>query len=179
MKKLKKIDLNAMASSFSVLSDGDKRKVVGGYTEDEAFAMMDAGTWNGGYVDGYGYMAPVSFAFGHSGKEGSMNYYGSSSEYTRSLKVSLADELGKGIIPGSGAYLTYLENMQKEAVATLQDLGYTGSIYIETIYSPTNRHTDVSVRFIVYSGQTGDVLFDSNNTSGYSANGSRHNYGSR
>ena len=176
MKKLKKIDLNAMANSFSILSDDDERKVVGGYTEEEAFAMMDAGSWTGGYVDGYGYMGPVSFVFGHDGKEGSTNYYGSSSDFTRSLKVGLWDSLAGNLVP-TGTYQDYMENIQLEATATLQDLGYNGPVYVETIYSPSNRHTDISLRIIVYSGQTGDILFDSNNISGFSANGSE--YGGR
>jgi hypothetical protein len=65
-ERVGKISLFSMASSLNVLSENETKSVLGGgdgtssnpFTEEEFYAMLDAGTWTGGYVAGLGYAAP-------------------------------------------------------------------------------------------------------------------------
>ena len=62
MKKLSnlefsKMSLDELKQVGTVLDAEDQRKYIGGTSISEAYAMMNAGTWTGGYVDGMGYVS--------------------------------------------------------------------------------------------------------------------------
>ena len=55
-KKLKKLQINKM-SGFPIISEQEQMMMKGGYTFDEMEQMINNGTWEGGQVDGLGYVS--------------------------------------------------------------------------------------------------------------------------
>ena len=49
---------------FPVVSEQEQMALKGGYTFDEMETMIDNGTWEGGEVDGLGYVAEVTNVYG-------------------------------------------------------------------------------------------------------------------
>jgi hypothetical protein len=56
MKKITKSDLKGLTEKFFVLTGEQQRSVVGGVTQDQCDSWY--GNWPGGYVDGWGWVAP-------------------------------------------------------------------------------------------------------------------------
>ena len=59
MKKLEKLTLKEMSLEFATIGFEEAQHLNGGYTVAEMDAMMSAGTWTGGDVDGMGYVGGV------------------------------------------------------------------------------------------------------------------------
>ncbi|WP_320167757.1 hypothetical protein [Mangrovibacterium marinum] len=67
MKKLGKLTLKKMQKEMPFISRSDAQMILGGqrtddygiiwYTQSEMNSMVSGGNWNGGYVDGLGYVA--------------------------------------------------------------------------------------------------------------------------
>ena len=82
MKKLKRLEFSQLEERMPCFEADDLRTVIGGgngsygspFTEEEMDAMMDYGTWDGGYVEGMGYVMGGVTIFGHSDPNG--NLYG-------------------------------------------------------------------------------------------------------
>ena len=76
MKKLTKKSLDELARVMPVISENEQRACIGGYspgesginttpyTLDEYNIMISSGTWQGGYVEGYGYISPDAIVAG-------------------------------------------------------------------------------------------------------------------
>ncbi len=59
MKKLEKLTLKEMSLEFATIGFEEAQHLNGGYTVAEMDAMMAAGKWTGGDVDGMGYVGGV------------------------------------------------------------------------------------------------------------------------
>ena len=59
----KKLNINKL-SDFPVISEQEQMAMKGGWTLEAASAMIDNGTWQGGYVDGLGYVSAATNVYG-------------------------------------------------------------------------------------------------------------------
>ncbi|MCX6219579.1 MAG: hypothetical protein NTZ69_01155 [Bacteroidia bacterium] len=81
MKKLGKLTLKELGNNYPLLDSCEANKLKGGedYTEQQMYDKMYAGTWQGGFVTGLGYVtyessayaypAPTVYTIGPSGME--------------------------------------------------------------------------------------------------------------
>ena len=53
---MKKLNINKL-SEYPVVNIEEQTSLKGGVSQDEFFRMLENNTWQGGYVDGYGYAA--------------------------------------------------------------------------------------------------------------------------
>jgi len=56
-----------------VMNEDQRKATVGGISWEEAEAMMNNGTWTGGYVDGEGYMGPEFVIYGTYNSDSNSN----------------------------------------------------------------------------------------------------------
>ena len=96
MKKLTKKSLNELAIMMPILSEIQQRSFIGGgdgsiyspYTTDEYYQIFGNGSWQGGYVEGFGLVGPDGInSGGTSGSEPS----GSNPDYNVSFSGQTAD----------------------------------------------------------------------------------------
>ncbi len=176
MKKLSnlefsKMSLDELKQVGTVLDAEDQRKYIGGTSISEAYAMMNAGTWTGGYVAGMGYVSAQSFTLG--GGYDSSNYFATSSAYTRDQKSSAWNKFVEEFMPsGTGMVGGHMENLALEGIARLQDLNYNGPIYVLFDSNAfVGNYGNTVPRLVIRSAMSGEVLYDSHWTSGYGATG--------
>ena len=65
---MKKLNINKL-SEYPVVNIEEQTSLKGGVSQDEFFRMLENNTWQGGYVDGYGYAAPAVTIYGTSWNE--------------------------------------------------------------------------------------------------------------
>ena len=120
MKKLTKKNLSELAKTMPVIEESLQMSYVGGgngtsanpYTKVEFDSMLSNDNWNGGYVEGMGYVAPNTYIYGNSvywGSE-SQDYY-TFPDYVTSLSSDGLNQMAEslaGAIPGVGSYTAYL-----------------------------------------------------------------------
>lgn len=85
MKKLTRKSLNELAKTMPVIEESLQMSYVGGgngtsanpYTQAEFDNMLSNDNWNGGYVEGMGYVATNTYIYGSSVYSGSVSqmYY--------------------------------------------------------------------------------------------------------
>jgi len=115
MKKLTRSDLKGLCVVFPLLNEKQQKAVLGGtnddFTWEQAVAMMDDGTWTGGYVDGI-YMGPCTTIYGSSSDSSNSgntnfwdNYVTANSWLTAAIQDlwSVADPVYGYISSGSSA----------------------------------------------------------------------------
>ena len=81
MKKLTKKNLSELAKTMPVIEESLQMSYVGGgngtsanpYTKVEFDSMLSNDNWNGGYVEGMGYVAPNTYIYGNSVYWGSVS----------------------------------------------------------------------------------------------------------
>ncbi|MFK1921312.1 hypothetical protein ACIXGC_13055 [Bacteroides fragilis] len=74
--------------------------------------MLSNDNWNGGYVEGMGYVAPNTYIYGNSVYWGSVSQdYYTFPDYVTSLSSDGLNQMAEslaGAIPGVGSYTAYL-----------------------------------------------------------------------
>ena len=109
MTKCKKMTINELQRTLLELNTTQRRSSVGGsedwYTWDQAEAMMNYGTWTGGYVDDIGYVAAEVIVYGSSGSSNSfigtvMDLWINTNPW---LKAGLSDVIGIAYTPAGYA----------------------------------------------------------------------------
>lgn len=82
------------------------------YTKVEFDSMLSNDNWNGGYVEGMGYVAPNTYIYGNSVYWGSVSQdYYTFPDYVTSLSSDGLNQMAEslaGAIPGVGSYTAYL-----------------------------------------------------------------------
>jgi len=86
MKKLEKLTLGELKNEVPTLGKREAIRLKGGLSPQEMYNMVDAGTWGGGFVDGWGYVSGVFDASaydvqGHMG-DNDQGFIGSASGQT-------------------------------------------------------------------------------------------------
>lgn len=61
--KVEKFNINNL-SGFSVISEQEQIEMKGGWTLSQAETMMDQHSWNGGMIDGIGYVGACTNIYG-------------------------------------------------------------------------------------------------------------------
>lgn len=149
--------------NFFWYSDGSQPNY---YTMDQFDDMINNGTWNGGYVEGWGYVGKDNNIFSGEG-----DYY-TFPDYLRSSSTPawkhFADTLLDKIIePWDGTsytntYRKYMEqridNINYEMQARLLEMGYDRSANLFVGTKPIYNGTNSKVRFSVYNTDTGALI---------------------
>ncbi|RLT78268.1 hypothetical protein [Bacteroides acidifaciens] len=198
MRKVTRQSLDELAKVMPVLSEREQRVYIGGtsgatgvapsgggtnggidsgsstnnyFSYSECEARLSNGTWAGGLVEGMGYVSAQAFGFG--GRYESSHYYSTASAYTRDQLAGIWDKLAEEFSPlGTGVATGHLQNLVLEGIASLQDKNYNGPIYVLFDSNSTVGMYGREVpRVVIRSAMSGDVLYDSNLTTGYSATG--------
>jgi hypothetical protein len=132
--------------------------------------------WYGGNVEGLGYIEADTDVYGVYGVTNTSSYgnstittsyYSSSGDYSRSRNDAWYDYIAEKIIDkipflgsGLGLYKDYYDRKINNAIGTLLDKGYSGSIIVDVIYGSPSSSTDVSIRLKIYGGD-GTLFHDS------------------
>ncbi|BAR49077.1 hypothetical protein TFKS16_1509 [Tannerella forsythia KS16] len=173
MKKLTRKSLDELAKTLPVIEEASQMHYVGGgdgtsanpYTQYEYNTMLNSNSWNGGYVEGIGYVANDVYIHGNSTYPGqtSQVYYMNLSDFIRNQSISEADiwaNTGLSIIPGLSQMIdqfgTRLENMMRELQATLLDQGYTNSEAFTVV--KTDLSGQNAIRFSIYNANNGSFI---------------------
>jgi hypothetical protein len=61
---MKKLSIDILSNGYPVMDQDEMLQVKGGVSEEEFLRMLDNGTWTGGQVDGWGYVAPEVVVYG-------------------------------------------------------------------------------------------------------------------
>lgn len=161
MRKLKKLNLEELKKTMPVIGEIDQRKYIGGtdpiYTMDQVDAMIDNGTWQGGEVEGWGYMGPASVIFSGSGTNISLTEF-SSGIAMNGTPDRIADMV-IGSIPVMGPWFDSiaqgLTNAKVNMLTTALSQGYTGDS--EVFFGVVN--VSSGVKFNLYDANTGNLIY--------------------
>lgn len=61
---MKKLSIDILSNGYPVINQEEMLQVKGGVSEEEFLRMLDDGTWTGGHVDGWGYVADDVVVYG-------------------------------------------------------------------------------------------------------------------
>lgn len=61
---MKKLSIDILSNGYPVINQEEMLQVKGGVSEEEFLRMLDDGTWTGGHVDGWGYVADDIVVYG-------------------------------------------------------------------------------------------------------------------
>lgn len=61
---MKKLSIDILSNGYPVMNQDEMLQVKGGVSEEEFLRMLDNGTWTGGQVDGWGYVADDVVVYG-------------------------------------------------------------------------------------------------------------------
>lgn len=156
MKKITRMDVEALKKEMPVLDEMTQRSVCGGsgdydYTYSQYMSMLDSGSWKGGTVQGMGFVA--SEVVSTPGE-----YYGSLGDFISSLKTTPREAFLKNLIPpGFSGFYEFTEmRLQNEflsAASACTNLGYTGPVRVQV---ETSEYMGLSVK--LYNANTGDLI---------------------
>lgn len=156
MKKLGKLNLMELKEQVDVLDSAQQRKIVGGTTFSQYEAIERSGNWNGGHVQGYGYIGPTVCCFG-CGEYNSMSYSTWSSNNSTGFMDRMASRImGEIPIAGSilGAVTDHITNERWAANTALLNAGIRGC---SSIYFGFDSYQST---FSIYS-QAGTLIYQS------------------
>lgn len=149
--------------NFFWYSDGSEPNY---YTQDQYENMANNGAWNGGYVEGWGYVGKDFNAFSGSGDYYTFpDYLRSSStpawkHFTEKVIDDLLDKWGP--TSGLNMYRNYLnermDNINNEMQGRLLELGYDRTANFFVGSKPIFNGTNSKVRFSVYNADTGALI---------------------
>lgn len=136
------------------------------YTQEEYDTMVANGTWNGGWVEGWGYTGKDVNSFSGNG-----DYY-TFSDYLRSSSTSSWDFFVNnvvdmvfdvwGVTNNLNTYRNYIENamnnVNNEMQAELLERGYGASAYLFVGTKPIIEGVNSKVRFSVYDQESGELI---------------------
>lgn len=168
MKKLTRKSLDELAKLVQVLDETEQMEFVGcgngtsnsPYTQAEYNSMS---VWNGGYVEGWGYVNKEIVVYGNSDYPSgtSQTYYNSLSDYLLSLSSSGANQVAGAVIselPIVGSYTGYLAqeygDMTRDMQAELLRLGYDNS----SSFIVVKTEMKDGIMFSVYNTETGELV---------------------
>lgn len=174
MRKLTRKSLDELAKTLPVIEEEFQMSYVGGgngtsaspYTVAEFDSMCCSDNWNGGYVEGMGYVANDVYVYGNSTYPGgtSQNTY-TFPEYVTSISTSGADQisgflLSKFAIVGDAAsyYSQEYGDMTRDIQSELLEKGYDGSSSFTIVYTSMNS----SAKFSVYDVNNGRLITSRN-----------------
>lgn len=170
MRKLTRKSLDELAKTLQVIEESFQMSYVGGgdgtsanpYTVTEFDSMCSSNNWNGGYVEGMGYVANDTYIYGNStypGQTSQDNY--TFPEYIRSLSMDGFNQLagaGMSEVPGWGTVSAYyaqeVGDMTRDIQAELMEKGYGGS----SAFTIVRTFMESSVKFSVYDVNNGELI---------------------
>ena len=132
------------------------------YTQAEYDSMVSSGTWNGGYVEGMGYVANDTYVYGNSTYPGqtSQDYY-TFPDYVTSVSMDGANQVAGAIIskiPILGTATSYyaqeVGDMTRDIQAELLRKGYDGS----SSFTIVRTSMGDSIKFSVYDANNGQLI---------------------
>ena len=135
------------------------------YTVAEFECMCSSDNWNGGYVEGMGYVANDVYVYGNSTYPGqtSQQYFMNLSDFIRSQSVSEVDiwaNTGMSFVPGISQimdqYGTRRENMMRELQAELLDKGYTNSSSFTIVRTELSGQD--AIKYSIYDANNGAFI---------------------
>nr|WP_320057661.1 hypothetical protein [uncultured Bacteroides sp.] len=170
MRKLTKKSLCKLAKTMPVIEEKALMKFIGGgsgtsadpYTQAELDRMINNGTWDGGFVNNYGYVANDVFIYGNSAYPGGTDQtYYSFPDYITSLSNNGYEQILNqviGAIPLLGGVASYTssqyENMTRDIQRELLSNGYNASSIF--ILATTDQRD--STLFSVYDAGSGRLI---------------------
>lgn len=179
MKKLTKKSLDELAQTLPVIEEAKQKTYVGGgdgtrdspYTAHEFEVMLNNDSWQGGFVEGMGYVANDKYVYGayKSPFTVEQNFY-TYSDYLESLSSGTIKNIlkeilsgGAGLLPPLGVIVSvanYLQgqydDMIRDVKSELSNMGCTGTSCIDIVYDNTP-YVKGSTNFITLS------VYDANN----------------
>ncbi|MDD2283958.1 MAG: hypothetical protein PHQ11_00955 [Paludibacter sp.] len=173
MRKLTRKSLDELAKTLPVIEKNFQTSFIGGgsgtsadpYTAAEFDSMLSNNNWNGGYVEGMGYVANEVYAYGNSTYPGqtSQQYFMNLSDFILSQSVAELDIWASTVmsfIPGvsqmTDQYTTRHENMMRDIQADLLDKGYTNSDSFTMVRTDLLRQD--AMTYTIYDANTGDLI---------------------
>lgn len=179
MKKLTKKSLDELAQTLPVIEETKQKTYVGGgdgtrespYTAHEFEVMLNTDSWQGGVVEGMGYVANDKYVYGDykSPFTVEQKFY-TYSDYLESLSSGTIKNIlkeilnaGVGLIPPLSVVVSmanYLQgqydDMIRDVQSELSKMGCTGTSCIDIVYDNTP-YVKGSTNFITLS------VYDANN----------------
>jgi len=173
MRKLTRKSLDELAKTLPAIEESLQMSYVGGgngtsaspYTQAEFDSMVSSGTWNGGYVEDWGYTGDETYIYGNSTYLGqtSQQYFMNLSDFIRSQSVSEVDiwaNTGMSFVPGISQimdqYGTRRENMMRELQAELLDKGYTNSSSFTIVRTELSGQD--AIKYSIYDANNGAFI---------------------
>lgn len=172
MKKLTRQSLDELAKTLPVIEKSFQMGYIGGgngtsadpYTMVEYENMLSGGNWNGGYVEGMGYVNTGGdmYIYGNSEYPGhNSQEYSSFPDYITSLSNTGWNKWGEiaaGSVPVIGSAVTHASqlygNMTRDIQAELMKKGYGSSSNFNLV---TTKMGD-SYKLSVYDAATGEFI---------------------
>ena len=137
------------------------------YTQEEYDTMVANGTWNGGYVEGWGYIGNDVNAFSGVGEYCTFPEYLRSSSndlwniFVDKVVAMVLTKIHKGL-PVVKDYTDYLEKqinqVHNDMQADLLIKGYDASSNLFVGSKPMLNGVDSKIRFSVYDANTGQLI---------------------
>lgn len=170
MRKLTRKSLDELAKTLPVIEEEFQMSYVGGgngtsaspYTVAEFDSMCCSDNWNGGYVEGMGYVANDVYVYGNSTYPGGIfqNSY-TFPEYVTSISMSGADQIAQTLLNELGPlgiifsyYSQEKDDMTRDIQSELLKKGYNGSSSFTIVYTSMNS----SVKCSVYDANNGGLI---------------------
>lgn len=170
MRKLTRKSLDELAKTLPVIEESFQMSYVGGgdgtsaspYTVAEFDSMCSSGNWNGGYVEGMGYVANDVYVYGNSTYPGqtSQNYY-TFPDYVTSVSTDGANQVAGAIISeipilgtGTSYYAQEMGDMTRDIQAELLRKGYGGSSSFTIVRTSMGNTT----KYAVYDANNGELI---------------------
>lgn len=169
-KDMTKKLIDELAKTLPVIEESFQMSYVGGgdgtsaspYTQVEFDSMCSSDNWNGGYVEGMGYVANDVYVYGNSTYPGqtSQNYY-TFPEYVTSVSMNGANQVAGAIIseiPILGTAISYyaqeVGDMTRDIQSELLRKGYDGSSSFTIVRTSMGN----SIRYSVYDANNGGLI---------------------
>lgn len=180
MRKLTRKNLDELAKTLPVIEKSFQMIYVGGgdgtsvspYTAVEFEGMFSSNNWNGGYVEGMGYVANDVYVYGDSTYPGqtSQNYY-TFPDYVTSLSMDGVNQVAESIlseIPIIGTAFSYysqeIGDMTRDIQSELLSKGYDG----DSSFTVVRTYMKDSREYSVYDANNGEFITSRTiNTSGF------------
>lgn len=170
MKKLTRKSLDELAKTLPVIEEASQIHYVGGgdgspdnpYTQFEYNTMLNNSNWNGGYVEGIGYVTNDVYIHGSSTYPGqtSQDYY-TFPDYVTSISANGANQVAGAILdglPGAGIAFSYytqeIGDMTRDIQNELLKKGYDGS----SSFTIVRTFMGNSIKFSVYDANNGRFI---------------------
>ena len=181
MKKLTKKSLDELAQTLSVIGEAKQKTYVGGgngtsaspYTTKEFNYMLDHDQWQGGFVEGMGYVANDANVYGNykSPLTVTQSFY-TFPDYIKSLSSSTLEivieyALGKGLPAGFDIPLEIRNYLREQYGNMTRDIQYelmikggtaTSSYTLVRVPAPITNGSTNSFTYSVYDVDTGEFL---------------------